>query len=250
MPAKPPATTSNSSGQESSRKPFTRLLPVYFIFILASSLMPVIIHLGFAVYDESVFTKKTKPIWAWNLLEKDLYEFYGQYQRWPTSLDEFFTIGKSWAKDAKTQQSRILKCRVGACTALFAANYLYLYKALPNGAAAVWMLPQAALPPVLPYSYRDSPEATARQALQWQQEAASYFAACLPGARCRLWKRLGAPVNVTPAPPPETVALNARDLPPGRSVLTLPEASAQFEPSVEFLAKYGFVEVKAGAPKT
>ena len=80
-----------------------RLLPLYFLLVAALAASPFLLHFGFAVYDEAVFTKQTQPAWGWPLLEKDLSEFYAIHHRWPDSLNEFYYLGKKWAQDPQTR---------------------------------------------------------------------------------------------------------------------------------------------------
>ena len=233
----------DSPAANSSRTPASlragpqRLLPIYFVLVVVLAALPFLLHFGFAVYDEAVFTQQTQPAWGWPLLEKDLNEFYAVHRRWPASLTEFYYLGKKWAQDPTTRQSRIRRCRAAPCTALTASNYLYLYQALPNGAAAVWMLPQARVPAPLPYSYRAQPERAAKLALLWQAQAPTYFAACLPGARCRLWHQPG-------------LAPHEKERPLGRSALTPQIVMGQFQPTAGWLEQAGFSEVSPAIPST
>ena len=225
-PARPPA---------SLREGPKRLLLLYFVLVVALAALPFLLHFGFAVDDEAVFTKQTQPAWGWPLLEKDLAEFYAIHRRWPSSLEEFYYLGKKWAQDPNTRQTRIRRCRAAPCTALNASNYLYLYQALPNGAAAVWMLPQARLPSPLPYSYRAKPGQAREQALLWQAQAPAYFAACRPGARCRLWCQPG-------------LAPHEKERPLGRSALTPQIVMGQFQPTTGWLEQEGFSEISPAIP--
>ena len=232
MAANTSAGSIGSSGSPATlRQGPAHLLPAYFGLAVALAVLPLLLHFGLAAYDESVFTKQTQPAWSWPRLEQDLYEFYGNYRRWPHALDEFYNLGKKWTQDPLTKESRIRHCRAAPCTALSASNYLYLYRALPNGAAALWMLPQVKLPTTLPYSYRARPESVSQQALAWQVQAPAYFAACLPGRRCRLWQQPGALVN-------------EKERPLGRSVFTPQQVVTNFEPTAEWLGQSGFIEIK------